>query len=173
MAIMGCRKVLHGIWVVLLKMQIVLLVCAFLVTLSCMLLEVIFRYILEIEIYGLEELASAVCIWVYFLGAAYATYEGTHLKADLAHLFIRTSQSEAIWKAVISIITLGLACYVMTWSYDYLIWGFTMGEYLRIGGAVGSFPSVYSHGGIFVGFILIVLYFTVESIRRLRTVFQK
>ena len=171
--IFACKKALHGIWVGLLRFQATLIVSASVICLLCMVAEVSFRHIKGIQLFGFEEVASAVSIWLYFPAAAYATHEGTHLSAEVYHLFLKTPKSESRWKAVISIITLGLACYVLTWSYDYFIWGLTMGEYIRIGGVVGSFPSVYSHAGIFVGCHLIVLYFAVEAIKHLRAGFKR
>lgn len=169
-----CRKALRGIWVGLLKIQIGLMLAGFLLTVSCVFIEVIFRYILlETQLFGFEELASAISVWIYFPAAAYATYEGTHLRAEITHLFLKTPQSEARWKAIISLITLGLACYVLIWSYYYFIWGLTMGEMIRIGGVIGSFPSVYSHSALFLGFNLVVLYFIVETIKHVRATFQK
>ena len=149
------------------------MVVSFLVCVILMLIEVIFRYVLTVQIYGLEELASAISVWLYFTAAAYATYEGTHLKAQVTHLFLKNPRVQARWNMATSIITLGLACYVLTWSYDYFIWGLTKGEYLRIGGVVGSFPSVYSHSALFLGFNLVVIYFILEAVKNLRAAFQK
>lgn len=170
MVLLYLKKILNGIWVSLLKIQVAIFITAFAVMLTCLFIEVIFRYILQWKVIGFEELASAIAVWLYFAAAAYGTYEGSHLKADLAGIMFKTPRSQATVKAVASLISLGVASYMLTWSYDYFIWGLTMGEYIRIGGTIGSFPAIYSQASIFFGFNLMVLYFLVEFVKNIKKV---
>jgi TRAP-type C4-dicarboxylate transport system permease small subunit len=54
----------------------------FLVMCISIILQVVFRYVLQLVAPWTEELARFACIWAVFLGAAVCFDEGTHIKID-------------------------------------------------------------------------------------------
>jgi TRAP-type C4-dicarboxylate transport system permease small subunit len=46
------------------------------------------RYIFHVDIYGYEELLLVSAFWMYFIGATYAMYEGTHVRAEIVGMFL-------------------------------------------------------------------------------------
>lgn len=63
------------------------------IMLSILGIVVFARYGLNADVFGYDEIVLVDSFWMYFIGASYAMYEGSHVKADiLARLFsIRVS----------------------------------------------------------------------------------
>ena len=78
------------------------------------------RYLLHGEFYGAEELILAIAFWMYFIGAYIATYEDSHISADLFTGMLKTEKGKLIAKLVRLFISLG-AFGVLTWlSYNFV-----------------------------------------------------
>jgi len=146
----------------------ILVACAVFVT-ALVFVEIWMRYILHYPGMEVEEIATLVAFWLYFVGAIYGSYERSHIKTELMHLIFRKPKHYAWVRVVTSIITLTLAVIMCYWATDYLIWGFTQGEHSM----VLRWPMVYSQGSIFVGAIFMSFYFIVELIAYLRQALGK
>ena len=64
-------------------------VCAA-VDIVVMFVAVVMRYIFHEDFFGYEEILMNVILWMYYLGAAYATYNETHIKGDVMSFVFKT-----------------------------------------------------------------------------------
>jgi len=126
-------------------------------------IEVMLRYVFGSPLFGVEELVCMIAMWLYFIGASYGAFERSHIKAELVHLWFKTPRSRAAVDSVSSLITLSLALIMVGWSFPYFVWGITEGETSQ----ALLLPMVLSQSAIFVGAILMALYFLAEFIDHL------
>lgn len=163
------KKFAFSLWNGLAKAQRGILVgCAIFMTLLVF-AEIWMRYIIHYPGMEVEEIATLVAFWLYFVGAIYGSYERSHIKTELMHLIFRKPRHYAWVRVFTSIITLTLALIMSYWATDYLIWGFTKGETSR----VLRWPMVYSQASLFVGAVFMSFYFLVELIIYLRQALGK
>ena len=134
---------------------ILVLVCA--IVTVVIFLEVILRYAVKYPLIGLELIASDCAFWMYFIGASVATYEGSHIKAELINVVLRSPRVVALSRVVVSVIALGICCYVTIWAYDYFIWGIVKHELMPY----FYLPMVLFQSSIFFGHILMCFYFLI------------
>jgi len=139
--------------------KIFMLVAGSIITLLVF-VEVILRYVLGSPLFGVEELICLIAMWLYFIGASYGAYERSHIKAELIHIWIKRPRTYALVKALSSLITFILSIIMISWTYPYFIWGITKGETSQ----ALLIPMVLSQSAIFVGAILMSLYFLTELI---------
>jgi len=139
----------------------------FLIASSCFLIllltgEVIMRYLIHYPGMEVEEIATLVAFWLYFIGASYGTYDRSHIKVEIFHLILKNPRKLAIAKTSATLIALALSGLMVYWGFHYFLWGITKGERSR----VLLLPMVFSQTSIFFGGILMFLYFLTELIDR-------
>ncbi len=126
--------------------------------------EVIMRYLIHYPGMEVEEIATLIAFWFYFIGASYGAYNRTHIKAEMMHLVFKNPRKLALSRAIATFLTLALAGLMVYWGYLYFIWGITKGERSRI----LQIPMVFSQISIFLSASLMFFYFLAELIDRLR-----
>ncbi|MFZ9037759.1 MAG: TRAP transporter small permease [Gammaproteobacteria bacterium] len=120
-------------------------------------LVVLFRYVLETDLFAYEEWLLPICFWLYFLGGALGTYDDVHINADL--LGAVSDSPKFLWlrKIAITIIELVIVLFVVYWAYlmladeiaSYPGWKTTIA--LKI-------PFFIPRVGIFLGFVFMAFY---------------
>jgi len=125
--------------------------------------EVIMRYVIHYPGMEVEEIATLVAFWLYFIGAAYGTYDRSHIKAEIFHLVFKNPRKLAAVRVTATLITLALSGLMVYWGYLYFVWGITKVERSR----VLLMPMVISQSSIFFGAILMFLYFLAELVDRM------
>ncbi|MBW1690800.1 MAG: TRAP transporter small permease [Deltaproteobacteria bacterium] len=140
-----------------------MIVAGFIVTVLVF-VEVLLRYVFGSPLFGVEEMVCLIAMWLYFIGASYGAYERSHIKAELVHLWFKTSRSHAFISTISSSITFFLCVLMIKWSYPYFIWGLKKGETSQ----ALLLPMVLSQSAIFFGSILMSLYFLVELVDHIR-----
>jgi len=154
------KKLGLTIWNGLINLQkIFMLVAGSIITLLVF-VEVVLRYVLGSPLFGVEELICLIAMWLYFIGASYGAYERSHIKAELIYIWFKKPRTYALIKAISSLITFILSIIMISWTYPYFIWGITKGETSQ----ALLIPMVLSQSAIFVGAILMSLYFLTELI---------
>ena len=92
------------------------------VVLLALFAEVIMRYILDMKLFGIEEIIMLVAYWLYFMGGAYASMVEGHIQADLINVYVKNEKVKGllglIAKLVETIATGGFAWY--SWRYFLL-----------------------------------------------------
>lgn len=83
--------------------------------------SVAMRYVLRIDLFGVEELITVVTMWLYFLGSIYGSYEESHIKGDLLEMFFKTGFQKKLHRIyVYGYSTLILAVWSV-WGYAYML----------------------------------------------------
>ncbi len=142
-----------------------ILIAASLVVSIAMVVEVVTRYVLEQPLLGTEEIALLSVMWLYMMGAALASYDRSHLRAEITHLIFKNNRRTLHITGILStFIGAVMAGFMIYWGYDLFAWGL---EQRQTTPALGI-PWFYSQGSIFFGGILITIYFSHEVVDRIR-----
>jgi TRAP-type C4-dicarboxylate transport system permease small subunit len=107
------------------KCQSNLLILMFLVLLSLMLIQVIYRYFLELPLPWSEEIARYVFVIVTYLGASIAISENSHIEINVRDLLLgkilKAQKPRAHWNLILSAlaeaVTLAIAVII---SYEFV-----------------------------------------------------
>ncbi len=153
------------IWETLLKVQRIVMLLTICISTSAIMAEVVMRYIFKTSLVGIEELAAYIAFWLYFIGSSYGTYERSHIKAELTHLFIKNPKYYAISRAVTSFISFALSFYAIILAYRYAEWGIRRMEQSSATFLGSTYPVLYFQFSLLVGFTLMCFYFLVEFLQ--------
>ena len=134
-----------------------------LVVISCLIMAgtfffvVIVRYIFEGDLFAYNEWLLMVCFWLFFMGGALGTYEGSHINADLLDYLTEDQRLRWLRKLVVTAIEVVVSIALVYWAvlmiYDeiesYPNWAVTPA--LKI-------PFLIPRVGILVGLFMMCLY---------------
>lgn len=120
-------------------------------------LVVLFRYVLERDLFAYEEWLLPICFWLYFLGGALGTYYDKQINADLLDTLTDNPKLQWLRKLAIQVIELAITLVLVYWAWlmladeiaDYPRWKTTIA--LKI-------PFIVPRIGIFVGFAFMAFY---------------
>lgn len=149
-----------------LKKATLVITCALFTTI--ILIEIVFRYFLFLPLHGMEELATYLAIWTYFIGGAYGAYERSHISASLIEMLVKNSRIRLLVMILVNIITVVVALWMSVWAFDYLAWSIRLGPRsleLRT-------PLYWVHASMFVGLALMSFYFAIELFDNLRRLYR-
>ena len=163
------KKIGRMIWNGLLYFQKGFIIIAGCVVTVLIFIEVMLRYVFGSPLFGVEELITMIAMWMYFLGASYGAYERSHIKAELVHLWFKKPRSLAVINSIGSLITVALSLIMVSWSYPYFVWGIQEGEMSQ----ALLLPMVLSQSAVFVGAILMSIYFIAELVDNILESFGK
>lgn len=112
-----------------------------------------FRF-LRVDWFGSEELTLFVAFWLYFVGAACASRENTHISADMLSLFTSNVKIRAIANLVKNAIGAAMSAVFTYWCFNYVRWQASLGAK----SSVYKLPIIISTIPIFICFLLWTLY---------------
>ena len=149
----GLRSIVR----VLVRIKTIIVVVALPILPITFFLVVLFRYVLESDLFAYEEWLLPICFWLYFLGGALGTYDDVHINADLLGAISTSPRFLWLRKIGITIIELIIVLFVVYWAYLMLAdeiaaypgWKTTIA--LKI-------PFFIPRLGIFVGFLFMAFY---------------
>ncbi|WP_419904893.1 TRAP transporter small permease [Kiloniella sp.] len=129
--------------------------------------QVFLRYVLELPFLGMEELAPMLALWIYFSGMAYCSRERDHIEGGLLSLLTQNPRT------LMSVRLFGsLVCFLALIVYAYFGW-----KYASFNFGLGR-KSVYMHWPKYLwdfsmvsGFILMILYMTLQIFLETRSLF--
>ncbi|MDR1578867.1 MAG: TRAP transporter small permease subunit [Synergistaceae bacterium] len=141
-------------------LQKIIMIVSTVIMLALLASVVLFRYVLHADIYGYDEFLLSSAFWMYFIGATYAMYEGTHVKADIVGMFLPLKKRLRLKltagviniavSAVLTVLAFNLAeRAVETWQVS----------------AVWDIPFLIYQLPIFIGFLLMTFYLTLETLK--------
>ncbi len=130
--------------------------------------EVFFRYVLNLPIFGINEIVLLVGIWLYFIASVYGAFEKTHIQVSIMHLLFK-GRPLALSRTIASAITTFLSFMMIQWSFSYIAWS------IKLHGITPALriPIILYQMSILVGAILMSFYFLTELIDNILTVFNK
>lgn len=152
------KRLLMMFWRGKLKVQRVLLAFFSAVFSLLLFLQVCFRYVLDIPLFGLEEVAVYLALWVYFIGASYACHERYHISASLVDVFFAEGNSKKIIDAIAMLIGFVILLIMAWWCLQYLLWSakFNM-QSVELG-----LPMAFINSISFIGLALSAFYLLLE-----------
>ncbi len=135
------------------------------VIISC---ATIMRYVLEMDLYGYEEWIKIFAFWLYFMGAGYGAFAGTHVSADLIQSYMKESVLKRLIIFIRTLVTLGITLLFTWYGYDFFMFGFTgpLGTGVAIPRSVAwRIPLWTAYLSIFLGLLSMSYYFFWDMIR--------
>ncbi len=161
------RRAAKVIWEIPLRLELGGMVALGMILTALVVSEVLLRYFLHLPQMWVEEVILYLLFWYYLLGAAYATHNRTHMKAGIVHLLLKNKpRAQGYLNLVLTLICLGLSCLLSTWSYQVFTWSLFANPMPRT--IQLYLPLAYSQASLFVGFVLISLYFLEELVGQVR-----
>lgn len=127
---------------------------------TAMLTEVVTRYFFGHSLFGLEQFVGYTAVWVYFVGAAYGSYERSHVKAEFIGMAIKSKRILIIGKSAAAAVATFVSCVLAKWSLDFCLASIRVDET----SPTHNVPMVYFQSALLVGAILMVAYFLWEAI---------
>lgn len=110
--------------------------------------------LMRIDWFGSEELTLFVAFWLYFVGAACAAREKTHISADMVSLFTSNAKIRAIVDIVKNVIGITMSAVFTYWCFNYVLWQASLGAK----SSVFKLPLIISTIPILICFFLWTLY---------------
>ena len=149
----GLRSIVRA----LVRIKTIIVVIALPILPITFFLVVLFRYVLESDLFAYEEWLLPICFWLYFLGSALGTYDDVHINADLLGAVSNSPKFLWLRKIAITAIELVIVLFVVYWAY------------LMLGDEIASYPAwkttialkipfFIPRLGIFVGFFFMAFY---------------
>lgn len=83
--------------------------------------SVAMRYVLRMDLFGVEELITVATMWLYFLGATYGSYEESHIKGDLLDLVFKTDRQKSWHRLLVYLYSVIILVIWSKWGYEYMI----------------------------------------------------
>ncbi|MCD6363992.1 MAG: TRAP transporter small permease subunit [Synergistetes bacterium] len=148
------------VWKFLEKAERAILVIVSITVTVMVMTQVILRYIFKAPIMGTEELATLVGCWLYFIGAAHASRERSHIKADVLNVIVKNPRRMLWIKFSVTLFTLVMTSIFSKWAWNYILWSIKTPEYspsLRV-------PVIYAQISLFLSAVLMAFYTLVELI---------
>ena len=152
-------------WTVLHRLIVILMVAGSIASTACMVYSVILRYAFKGNFYGSDEVIMLFAFWLYFMGAAYGSFEDSHIKADLLTVYLKDMHIKDLFTIVSELLTVAVNTVVLSWATRFFFseiakWGLSTS--LKI-------PLIIPKSSIFFGFLLMEFYHVYYLQRHLRT----
>ncbi|MCF8091796.1 MAG: TRAP transporter small permease [Desulfotignum sp.] len=150
----------HKAGLMLVKVQRFFLFYLFLLLVVAMMLELLVRFFLKQSIFGLSDFIGFASVWLYAIGAALASYDRTHIKAEFVNVFARSTRFRNLCRFVSAVISTAMSVIFTKWSWDLCVYSVSVGEVTQ----AYPVPKVIFQSSFFVGGILMVIYFLWEAV---------
>lgn len=142
------------------KIQRSFLFYLLLVLTLAMLAEILSRFFLNQSIFGLSDFIGYASVWLYAIGASYATYERSHIKAEFLGIFLRSNRSLHFFRLVAALISTIMAAIFTKWSYELCVYSIQIQEKTH----AYPLPKVIFQASFFVGGIIMTISFFWEAL---------
>lgn len=156
-------------------------VLSFVLTANSLLLTLIIvgaattRYVLKINFYGYDEIAVLIAFWLYFIGAAYGSYNNTHVSADVVDAYMPEGTLKKVFAVLRHLITASVCGIFAYYGYSFFMFGFAgpLGNYtFQPKSMVWRIPLWTSYSAISVGLIFMEIYFIRNLILSIKALFS-
>ncbi|PSJ43700.1 hypothetical protein C7H85_15750 [Zobellella endophytica] len=126
-------------------------------------IQVFIRYFLDLPLYGVEEIAVYLAVWLYFIGSGYGVYRGNHISAGVMDIAFSSPSARAALHVLVSLISLAIIVWIFWICLGYFQWSLARAPKspeLRI-------PLYYVHAAMLAGTGLMFFYTLIELAGRL------
>jgi len=153
-------KKFQGAGRIMIKMQRSFLFYLLLVLTLAMLAEILSRFFLNKSIFGLSDFVGYTSVWLYAVGASYATYEGSHIKAEFLGVFLRSNRALHLARLIAASVSTAMSAIFTKWSYELCVYSIQVQETTH----AYPVPKVIFQASFFVGGIIMTVYFLMEAV---------
>lgn len=125
-------------------------------------MRVIFRYVFGIPLMGLSDILFFAVIWLYFVGAANASFLKEQVRARVLESFLKKDKTISFMRLLGDILTVIFLAWAVYHLYQYIDYASNMQRstsYFR-------FRIFYREIAIFVGIFLMFIYHTRDLIQQ-------
>ena len=150
-------RALQGLVRAMLSFKSVLVVIAFLIMAGTFFFVVIVRYGFEGDLFAYNEWLLMVCFWLFFMGGALGTYEGSHINADLLDFFTEDQRLRWLRKLVVTAIEVGVSVALVYLAVLMIYDEIESYPNLAVTPAL-KIPFLIPRGGILVGLLMMSFY---------------
>ncbi|MCF8108914.1 MAG: TRAP transporter small permease [Desulfohalobiaceae bacterium] len=157
---MSFSTVVRNAGQLMVKIQRTFLFYLLLVLTAGMLLEIGVRYFFNQSIFGLSDFIGYSSVWLYAVGASFATYEKSHIKAEFINALVRSDRTRHIFRLIAALISAFMSAVFTKWSYELCVYSVQVGEKTQ----AYPVPKVVFQSSFFVGGILMTIYFLWEAL---------
>jgi len=153
-------RVLKWLWQMKLALQRLLVVLSGLAITILIFVQVTSRYVFQTAIFGIEEIACYVAVWLYFLGAAVGAEQRGHMSASLVELVLRGETARRVIRLLVCALSVVLCAWMTMWAWSLAKWSLQLGMM----STEINVPVGYAQLAMPVGLALMTLYFFVELV---------
>ena len=125
------------------------------------------RYVLQTDMYGMEEVVVMIAFWLYFMANSYAVYDKSHVKADILPSMLNKRHQRLIKPFLYALMLIACIIYSI-WSFDTVYFSYVEKPTTM---ALGI-PFWLGHLSILVGFVLSAFYAGIYFIQSLAEAVQ-
>ncbi len=130
--------------------------------------QVWLRYVFQLPLLWVEEVAITPAFWMYMTGAAYAAYDKSHIRVGVLDIAVKDPKKQLAWKFVASAITLGMAMLFLVWGFNFFMQDLAFGPQT----ATLRYPLIYARSSFFLAAGLLGgLYFILDTVDLARQLF--
>ena len=148
------------------------------------------RYVMRGDLYGYEEWVKLIAFWLYFMGGAYGAYNDTHVSADLIESYMPKGKPRLVMVFIRQLLTSVMSLIFTYFGYFFFMFGLLgplrREDVLTVGWngvnltfnfldlwniraiartTVWQIPLWTSYAAIFLGLILMTIYFSRRCIK--------
>jgi len=145
---------------ILVKLQKIFLFYLFSLLVLAMFLELIVRFFFKQSIFGLSDFIGFSSVWLYAIGASFASYERSHIKAEFINVFVKSNRIRNFARCLSAVISALMSAVFTKWSFDLCVYSVSIGEVTQ----AYPVPKVIFQSSFFFGGILMVIYFIWEAV---------
>ena len=123
--------------------------------------QVWLRYVFQLPLLWVEEVAITPAFWMYMTGAAYAAYDKSHIRIGVLDIAIKSEQRRLTWRFIASVITLAMSILFLIWGFNFFMEDLAFGPQT----ATLRYPLIYARSSFFLSAgILGGIYFLTDTI---------
>ena len=123
--------------------------------------QVWLRYVFQLPLLWVEEVAITPAFWMYMTGAAYAAYDKSHIRVGVIDFAVKDEKRRLTWRFVASVITLCFAVLFFIWGFNFFMEDLAFGPQT----ATLRYPLIYARSSFFLSAgILGGIYFLLDAI---------
>ncbi|WP_281985420.1 TRAP transporter small permease [Thalassorhabdomicrobium marinisediminis] len=127
-------------------------------------IQVVVRYFFDFPLFGVEEIAAYLAVWLYFIGSAYGAYKDNHISASVMDLFVSKERGRNIVGIIVALVSIVISAYTFWICTKYFQWSLQRvpkSPELKI-------PLGYTYVSMVIGLGLMVFYYLIELVLRVR-----
>lgn len=153
-------RILKGLWRIKVALQRSLVVLSGLAITILIFVQVTSRYVFQTAIFGIEEIACYVAVWLYFLGAAVGAEQRGHMSASLVEVVISSETVQRVIRLLVCALSVVLCGWMTMWAWGLANWSLQLG---MMSNEI-NIPVGYAQLAMPVGLALMTLYFFADLI---------